>query len=187
MTTPARKTLPAGALALLLGCTTVMAGCSPPSRTNSAVYLRDGRPTVVVHLCSSKDRLTELHLREDYHQPGPSGPTQSAEPQRFVDWTVGTSASDGTRYDEIRLLETPPGWTLYTNPENVMSELRDGRRYRVWVQYRGPTSGEDVGVAFTLDDLRSLAAGQVLARSKAQQHEVPMTMDAFHRTAKDSC
>ena len=32
-------------------------------------YLRDGKPTVVVHLCSSKDRLTGLSLREDGPEP----------------------------------------------------------------------------------------------------------------------
>jgi hypothetical protein len=184
----ARKSL-AAALVLLVGGTTVLAGCSPAGRTNSAVYLRDGKPTVVVHLCSSKDRLTGLNLREDYQQPSPSGSgqSQSAVQQRFVAWIVGASASDASQPGEIQLLETPPGWALYTNPESVLSELRDGRRYRVFVEYRGPSSGEDVGVVFTLGDLRSLAPGHVWARSKPNSQETPMTLDAFRRAAKASC
>jgi hypothetical protein len=188
-------TLRAAALALLVGCATTLAGCSPPDRVNSAVYLRDGKPTVVVHLCSDKDRLTGLNLRENRPEPaesGPaesgsaeSGPAESAGPRPLRAWHVGTS--HGTGYAEIRLLETPPGWTVYTSTENLLSELRDHQGYRVEVVYSGPGGGRDRGTVFTLGDLRSLASGQVWSRPKSYDREVPMTLDAFRRAAKNSC
>jgi hypothetical protein len=183
------------ALALLVGCATVLTGCSPPNRVNSAVYLRDGKPTVVVHLCSSKDRLTGLNLRETDAKPpgsgpsaaGPSGSTQSgsAAPRQYRAWQVGASGSAG--YAEIRLLDTPPGWTVYTSPENLLSQLRDDATYRVFVDYTGPGGGDDSGVTFTLGDLRSLGSGEVWSRPKPYDREVPMTLAAFRRAAKASC
>ncbi|GAA1037814.1 hypothetical protein GCM10009557_52210 [Virgisporangium ochraceum] len=63
-----------GAVPVLLRvCAAALVGCSPPKRVNSAVLLRDGRPTVVVHLCSGRDRLTGLDLYES--GPQPSGST----------------------------------------------------------------------------------------------------------------
>ena len=198
----ASRALRAAALALLVGCATTLAGCSPPKRVNSAVYLREGKPTVVVHLCSSEDRLTGLSLREDGPEPAPSGsgpsgsgpsgsalsgsgPSGSAAPLPNRAWQVG--ASGATRYDEIRLLDTPPGWTVYTSPENLLSELRDGRSYRVSVDYTGPSGSDDRGVSFTLGDLRSLGSGEVWSRPKSYDREVPMTLAAFRRAAKASC
>jgi hypothetical protein len=182
---PVRRTLRAAALALLVGCAATLAGCSPPSRVNSAVYLRDGTPTVVVHLCSDEDRLTALRLQESRPEPSASAPTESAAPQPLRAWHIGNSA--GTGYDEIRLLDTPPGWTVYTNAENLLSELRDDQSYQVEVVYKGPSGGRDRGTEFTLGDLRSLATGQVWSRPKPYDREVPMTLDAFRRAANRSC
>ena len=183
----ARRTLRGAALALLMVCATTLAGCSPPNRLNSAVYLRDGKPTVVVHLCSSKDRLTGLSLREDAPEPAPSGsvPPGSTAPLQDRAWRVG--ASGATRYTEIRLLDTPPGWTVHTDRENLLSELRDEQSYRVSVDYAGPSGGRDTGVTFTLGDLRSLGSGEVWSRPKSYDREVPMTLAAFRRAAKASC
>jgi hypothetical protein len=158
------------ALVLLLACAAALVGCSPPKRLNSAVYLRDGKPTVVVHLCSSGDRLTGLDLVEN-----------GAEP---AEWRVG--ATDASRYSEIRLLDTPPGWTVHTS-SNLLSELREGQSYRVSVDHTGPTDGNDSGVTFTMADLRSLGAGEVWSRPKSYDREVPMTLAAFRRFAKASC
>ena len=175
------------ALALLVGCATTLAGCSPPNRVNSAVYLRDGKPTVVVHLCSSKDQLTGLSLREDGPDPAPStsGLSGSTEPRPDRAWRVGASGAAG--YTEIRLLDTPPGWAVHTSPENLLSELRDERSYRVSVDYTGPSGSDDRGVSFTLGDLRSLGSGEVWSRPKSYDHEVPMTLAAFRRAARASC
>lgn len=160
------------ALALLLGCAAALVGCSPPKRLNSAVFLRDGEPTVVVHLCSGKDRLTGLSLREN-------------DPSTGAEWRVG--ATDASQYGEIRLLDTPPGWTVHTDSANLLSELREERSYRVSVDYTGPSEGRDSGVTFTMGDLRSLPAGEVWSRPESYDREVPMTLAAFRRFAKASC
>jgi hypothetical protein len=164
------------ALALLLACAATLVGCSPPDRVNSAVLLRDGKPTVVVHLCSGRDRLTGLSLVENGAEP--SGSAGGG-------WHVG--ASDAPQYSEIRLFDTPPGWTVYTVPANLLSELREGRSYRVSVDYTGPSEGRDSGVTFTVADLRSLGAGEVWSRPEPYDREVPMTLEAFRRSAKASC
>jgi hypothetical protein len=183
--------LRAAALAVLVGTATTVAGCSPPGRVNSAVYLRDGKPTVVVHLCSSEDRLTGLLLREDVPAPAPSGtdpssgPSASATPPQFRTWQVGRSGGPG--YAEIRLLDTPPGWTVYTRAENLLSELRYDRTYEASVDYTGGDIGRDVGVEFTLGNLQSLGTGEVWARSKTYDREVVMTVAEFRRVAKASC
>ena len=64
-----RRTLRVAALALIVGSTTVVAGCSAPNRINSAVYLRDGKPTLVVNLCDKKDRVAAVTVRETLPEP----------------------------------------------------------------------------------------------------------------------
>jgi hypothetical protein len=188
-------------LALTVGATTAVAGCSPPARVNSAVYLRDGKPTVVVHLCGSKDRLTGLRLQEEAPEPVPSGsdpapsgsdpapsgsgPTASATPNLLRSWNVARRSGPG--YAEIRLLDTPPGWTVTSSPDFVVTELRDDQRYWVEVEYRSSNGGTDRGVAFTMDDLRSLGTGEVWAKPNPYEREAPMTLDAFRRAARDAC
>jgi hypothetical protein len=184
---PRSRTLRAAMLALIIGSTTVVAGCSAPNRLNSAVYLRDGKPTVVVNRCDKKDRVASVTVREDLPEPPAieTGASGSAAAQVAREWNAGTP--NQTSPDEIQLLETPPGWRVYTSPDNLLVELREDQGYRVSLAVTGPGYGRDLGAAFTLGDLRSLKTGEVWAKPKPYERERAMSLAAFRKAAKAAC
>jgi hypothetical protein len=173
------------AAALLLGSTALLAGCSPPGRVYSAVYLSDGVPTVVVRLCDGKDRPTAVTVREvpDAAPSASTGPSESTA----LRWDAYAPADETRRFGEIRLLDPPPGWSLQPGNQSPLAGFVDGQRYRASIDISGPTSGDDSGAMFTVGDLRSLRSGEVWARSKPYGSERAMTRDEFRRAAKDTC
>jgi hypothetical protein len=165
-----------------------MAACTPKPLSISAVFLDDGHPTVIFHPC--KGTVYEVTVSVD--SPASPPPTATA-----TDAATGGSGrkhwsafdrSASSPVEQVRLLETPPGWEPTTYKiEATLTGFEEDQSYYLWVSTTKPGAGNDYGVKFTLADLRSLKDGQVWAEPKAFADPRAMSRDEFHRFAKAQC
>ncbi|MFI6317214.1 hypothetical protein ACIBG8_06835 [Nonomuraea sp. NPDC050556] len=154
-------------IAVMLMALGVLTGCTPGPSPIAALHLgADGRVKLLYGLCEGEQpRSASL-------APGSGGGT----------WTV--LALDGKPAAELTLLEKAPGWEQ-TSAE--LDALGPGRYFLEVTTggYRG-NQRRNARFDFTLDGLRGLADGQVLA-ADADGKATPMTRGEFAERARESC
>jgi hypothetical protein len=170
------------AAAILVVCGLVTAGCSPPSIAITAVFLDGGHPTALFHPCGRTlvDGVAVSEWSAAFASVG--------APSSSHAWYGRDVSGTGSGVTELRLLELPPSWVQQiTKPGALLTSLVDGMTYWVVAKAGKPSKGNDVGVKFTLSDLRSLTEGQVWAVPRPDADATAMSRDEFRKRAADSC
>ncbi|PTA46163.1 hypothetical protein [Micromonospora sp. RP3T] len=163
MLTPSRLIRVAGVLATLATVATVSA-CSPAAKRVTAMRQVDGQPTMLIVGCDTFDAD-----RVSVSTEGVSPPMQ---------WD--TDRGTGGAVDEVRLLQSPSGWTV---DGQTLTAFQPGTEYTASAFDSGHRT---VAVRFTLAELAALLPDQVLVGEPGGKRKA-VTEDAFRRAAKKSC
>lgn len=148
----------------------VLTGCTPgPSPIAALVLIADGRVKLLLDLCGD-EQLQDVFVSSD------SGENWFVAVPHT---NAGTGTGTGT---EITLLERPRGW--YQDSGGLTS-FGPGR-YGVVVSTSRGGLARHAQLEFTLDALRNLTYGQVLA-ADADGNTSPMSRKKFRERADDSC
>ncbi|MGR6321351.1 hypothetical protein Q2K19_18995 [Micromonospora soli] len=166
---------------ILLFCL-VATGCTPGHISITAIFLGDGHPMAVFHPCHGS-RVYGVSVVESMTASG-----SGTSPSFGNVWDVADTDTRGDHpITEVRLLETPPGWILQTNPDSLLTAFAVDRTYRARADTTSPPAANDASVEFTLGDLRSLSDGEVWAVPKPFAQPQAMTREEFRRHAAASC
>jgi hypothetical protein len=157
-----------------------------------AAYLDDGRATVLLRPCP-QDFVLWIELTQmDPVTPGPS-PFDHPFANPGI-WRLVNSGHSSVPA-QLRLLEDPPGWTEATLQVRPVTYMLDEERYTIALSGSFNASGiptPDHGLDsiaflnFTMENLRSLADGQVWAETDGFKAK-PTTRDAFAASADAVC
>lgn len=80
------------------------------------------------------------------------------------------------------------GWSQQTTaPGALLTAFADDRTYHLIVETTNPSAGVAEAIQFTLDDLRSLADGQVWAVPGPYADKQAMSREDFEKAAARSC
>lgn len=171
-----------GLVVALLYCM-LTTGCTPPWTAIVAVFLHDGHPTITVDPCRGA-HLFRVWLAEKISTPSAS----ATSPAIGNVWIVAYTAGDPSDHPitEVRLLEIAPGWTLQsTRRDTLLTAFAVNGTYSVHADTTHASTA--ASVEFTLDDLRSLADGEVWAAPEPFAQPQAMKREEFRRHAAASC
>jgi hypothetical protein len=162
-----RRTGVAGTL-VVLAALAGLAGCSPADKPVAALRLVDGEPTLLIAECDD----AEINTVSVYTSADGASVDEA--------WGARTDYLSPVEASEIRLLQTPPGWSL---TDSTLTEFAPGSEYTVAAY---GSSSDAFPIDFTMDQLAALGPDAVLVGESPSETKTRSEAD-FRDNAKDAC